>query len=72
MVTPGYLIVTSSYLVVVSAYLIASIGYFLLLPITSQRPHYVVSTSIWGRYYVDVSKTKFQQISISFPCIFSM
>ena len=72
MVTPGYLIVTSSYLVVASAYLIASIGYFLLLPITSQRPHYVVSTSIWGRYYVDVSKTKFQQISISFPCIFSM
>ena len=72
MVTPGYLIVTSGYLVVVSAYLIASTGYFLLLPITPQRPHHVESTSIWGRYYVDVSKTKFQQISISFPCIFSM
>ena len=41
MVTPGYLIVTSGYLVVVSAYLIASTGYFLLLPITSQRPHHV-------------------------------
>ena len=46
MVTPGYLIVTSGYLVVVSAYLIASTGYFLLLPITPQRPHHVESTSI--------------------------
>ena len=45
---------------------------FNLMSRTTQRVHHVESTWIRRGYYVDMSKTKFRQVSTSFPRTFSM